>query len=478
MARRRTQEEFIEQSLKKHGEKYDYNKSDYINEYTKIIIICREHGEFEQKPSIHLKGHGCRKCRYEKLAANMGGGLTGFIKKASKIHDNKYDYSKVEYSTSQKKVVIICPEHGEFEQLPCNHINKCAGCLKCSTAYQPTNKEFINKLVYKFGERHDYSKTIYTSSKDRITVICPEHGEFQIRAESYVRSGSCPRCCSSNEQLVIHDFVTSFEPTAKSNDREAIRPLELDVYIPSKKLGIEYNGNYWHSFNRNETTEERKRHQTKFEKCEKSGIRLFQINTTEYEDKFEIVQSMIRHRLGLSKKVGARKTMVKEISNKEAGIFLDRCHISGHRNASKNYGLILDDKLIATTTFSKYKIGWEIIRYANELNITVVGGFSRLLKSFIIDNRPKTIMTFADLRYGSGNVYKESGFELVKRTKPGYVYLDSNARYMGSRIKFQKHKLEKILEVFHTELTESENMFLNGYRRMWDAGHNQFILNL
>lgn len=475
MAKRRTHEEFVTQATKIHGGKYCYSLSKYINEYTKIIIICPDHGEFEQKPSVHLKGHGCKKCRYEKLSADMGGGLAGFIKKANKIHNDKYDYSKSVYLTSQKKITIICPEHGEFEQLPCNHINKGAGCLKCSSAHQPTNEEFVDSLIKKFGNKHNYAKTKYKSAHDKITVICPDHGEFQVVATSYLRSGSCPKCSASSEQYLISEYIKSIGFDPLINDKNTIKPLELDIYIPEKKLAIEYNGNYWHSYNTIESNNEKARHKNKSDRCEDANIKLLQISTDDLE-KFEIIKSMIRHKLNLSKKIGARKTSIKKLSNKASKEFLERCHISGHRNAAVNYGLIYNDKIVAVATFSKHKLGWEIIRYANELNTTVQGGFGKILKHFIKEIRPKAVITFADRRYGNGKVYEQSGFKLIKQTKPGYVYLDSNAKYAGSRIKFQKHKLGKILDVFHSELTEAENMFLNGYRRMWDAGHNQFIL--
>ena len=124
-----TSNEFIEKSKQVHGNKYDYSKVDYINTHTKVCIICPEHGEFWITPNNHLRCHGCKSCGYIKNAINQTLSLEQFIKKAKKIHGNKYDYSKVEYHDMHTKICIICPKHGEFLQLPYDHLQG-KGCKK------------------------------------------------------------------------------------------------------------------------------------------------------------------------------------------------------------------------------------------------------------------------------------------------------------------------------------------------------------
>jgi protein-arginine kinase activator protein McsA len=114
-----------------HGNKYDYSKVEYRNTHEKVCIICPEHGEFWQTPHNHLKGRGCQKCAKINSAKKRRLQVSDFINKARKIHNDKYDYSKVEYVNSQTPVCIICPEHGEFWQTPSNHL-KGKGCPKCS----------------------------------------------------------------------------------------------------------------------------------------------------------------------------------------------------------------------------------------------------------------------------------------------------------------------------------------------------------
>ena len=121
-----TTNEIIAKAKLVHGDKYDYSKVDYVKDYIKVCIICPEHGEFWQRPHAHLQGQGCPKCKSKKQTCTTD----EFIAKAKKIHGDKYDYSKVDYSNAHTKVCIICPNHGEFWQTPNNHLRG-HGCPKC-----------------------------------------------------------------------------------------------------------------------------------------------------------------------------------------------------------------------------------------------------------------------------------------------------------------------------------------------------------
>ena len=130
-----TTDEFIAKAKKIHGDKYDYSKVNYVNNYTKVCIICHEHGEFWQTPGAHLRGQGCPKCKSKKQTCTTD----EFIAKAKKIHGDKYDYSKVEYVNRKTKVCIICPKHGEFWQTPSAHLRG-QGCPKCGIENHCKNK--------------------------------------------------------------------------------------------------------------------------------------------------------------------------------------------------------------------------------------------------------------------------------------------------------------------------------------------------
>ena len=135
-----TTEIFIKNAKNVHGDKYDYSKVEYVNAHTKVCIICLEHGEFWQTPSNHLSGKGCILCANVKKITTEE-----FIKRAKEVHGNKYDYSKVEYINNKIKVCIICPIHGEFWQMPINHLLG-RGCKVCvGNSYNYLTNEWVQK---------------------------------------------------------------------------------------------------------------------------------------------------------------------------------------------------------------------------------------------------------------------------------------------------------------------------------------------
>jgi hypothetical protein len=116
-----------------------------------------------------------------------------FIEKSIKIHNNKYDYSKVEYKAAKIKVPITHPEHGEFLQTPVNHLQG-QRCSKCSGIYRYNNNEWIDKAKNVHGERYDYSKVVYENNSTKIRIICKEHGEFRQRPSNHIKGKNCPNC--------------------------------------------------------------------------------------------------------------------------------------------------------------------------------------------------------------------------------------------------------------------------------------------
>jgi hypothetical protein len=142
---RRTTIEFIEKSNILHNNKYDYSKVNYINDNIKVNIICPKHGEFLQMPGSHLNGHGCRKCSFEYIGNLLKSSTPAFIVKSNIIHNNKYDYSKVNYINDRIKVIIICPVHGEFLQSPNYHLNG-GECLKCVSNLSKMSIEWLNMI--------------------------------------------------------------------------------------------------------------------------------------------------------------------------------------------------------------------------------------------------------------------------------------------------------------------------------------------
>ena len=173
MKRKYDTNSFVEIVKNLHNNKYDYSKVDYISYHKNIIIICKTHGQFLQKPSIHLLGRGCKKCGYIKNSKR-----DEFVDRANKIHDFEFDYSEVEYKRSDMKVKIICKKHGPFYQKPQSHLNG-QKCMKCKNVNDSIlESEFIERSSKKFNNKFDYSKIEYVNYKTKIKIICPNHGIF------------------------------------------------------------------------------------------------------------------------------------------------------------------------------------------------------------------------------------------------------------------------------------------------------------
>lgn len=201
MPKKKTTEEFIADARKVHGDRYDYSKVVYQGSDSKVCVICKKHGEFFVDPGNHLsRKSGCPKCKSEAARARYLMSTEEFIKKATEVHGDRYDYSKVDYQGTDRKVCIIChkrdsegKEHGDFWQVPHNHLHG-FGCPKCSGNYVQTSEEFINSLKEVFGDAYDYSKVEYHSRNSRIRLICPQHGEFVKTASNLLAGHGCNKC--------------------------------------------------------------------------------------------------------------------------------------------------------------------------------------------------------------------------------------------------------------------------------------------
>jgi len=204
-----THEQFVERSKIKHGDKYDYTLVDYISNSTPVKIICPIHGIFEQRPNNHFNGKGCMKCHIDKNKLKK----TEFINRSIIKHNNKYDYSKVNYIDSKTKVKIICPEHGIFEQTPIKHLNS-IGCDKCNKKRNYTNIEFIHKAKEKHKNKYDYSITLYKNSKTNINIICPIHGVFKQSASNHLMGQGCPKC--ANKNITTSDIINKAKEKHKN----------------------------------------------------------------------------------------------------------------------------------------------------------------------------------------------------------------------------------------------------------------------
>lgn len=213
-----TTNEFIEKAKKIHGDKYDYNKVDYINNRTKICIICKEHGEFWQTPNKHLLGQGCPECGNTMISLVKRSNSSEFIEKSRKIHGDKYDYSNVKYTNAKTKVCIICPIHGEFWQLPDDHLcgKECPIC-KSSKLEKSVRKFLIeNKIDYIHKKHFEWlgqQHLDFYLPKYNIAIECQggqhfkpiEHfGGINDFNKTILRDMTKKKLCESNNLILLY----------------------------------------------------------------------------------------------------------------------------------------------------------------------------------------------------------------------------------------------------------------------------------
>jgi len=200
-------DQFIKKANKIHNNKYNYQKVNYINNKNKVIIVCSKHGEFNQRPNDHLSGYGCKKCQYDNFRYTEN----QFINICNKVHNNKYDYSKVKYKNNKTKVVIICPKHGEFKQFAKSHI-KGIGCQKCYFDKKKLTKDqFIKKSNKIHNNKYDYSKVKYKNNRSKIVIICPQHGEFTQKPSHHMQGRGCLICNESKGEKEISKILNQLK---------------------------------------------------------------------------------------------------------------------------------------------------------------------------------------------------------------------------------------------------------------------------
>ena len=472
---------FLERAKEAHGDNFDYSKVEYVNMHTDVIITCPIHGDFNQIPNNHVMGKQCKQCSLVEYKKKRQWNTGEFIKRSKEVHGDKYDYSKVDYNGQTTKVIIGCPVHGDFEQLPINHLryecNKC-GNTKISQSGTFTKEEFIIRAREVHGDKYDYSKVDYQGMLNKVIITCPIHGDFEQTPSNHthVLKYDCYKCSSGSsraEKKVLEFLKNHYQGAILENDRTIIAPLELDIVLPELKIAIEYCGLYWHS----NIWKDKSYHLDKLKACNEMGYRLITIFEDEWIHKQPIVESKILSIIGVSyqPKIGARECVIKDVPVKDKTIFLNTYHIQGAHQSTLAYGLYdKHNELVSVLTMKKKGKVYELSRFASAKN--VIGAFSKLLNHFKCNNEWDDIYTFADMRWSSeiSNVYDTNGFKLEHKSQPNYFYIKKDVRI--SRVTYQKHKLNGILENFNKALTEHQNMSNNGYKWIYDCGNLKYSL--
>lgn len=418
-SKRRNLENVISLANEKHNSKYDYSLiTEYKNDRIKYPIICNKHGVFYQSFNNHIcANQGCPICGKDKNAELKRYSTEDFIKLANNIHDNFYSYDKTNYVSSDKKVIITCPKHGDFEQKPSNHING-QGCPKC--------------------------------------FILKSHIENEVL--TYVKS------LTTNEVI--------------ENDRSVLNGKEIDIYLPQNKIGIEINGLIWHS---EKFDIEPSYHLEKTKQCLLNCIKLIHIFEDEWNTKKNVIKSRLKNLLQQNDyKIYARCCEIKEVKCNESNLFLEENHTIGSTKSKIRYGLYFNDELVCLMTFNKIKNknnSFELLRFCCKLDTSVIGGASKLFNHFIKTHKPNEIISYVDIRWPIGKLYDILGFTLYKEIKPNYYYVINKKRY--NRFAFRKDILVNKYNC-PKEMSAHEFCLSKKWYRIYDCGYlcYKFINNL
>lgn len=366
--------------------------------------------------------------------------------------------------------------------------------------YNTTEKAITSKLNVegiKFSDRHKSSLSIESRlidillSQDRELVEFPKrilsdiyvkvrcannHVHEQLVSNIVYQSNNCPTCARSlnvsKGELELLDFIKGkYTGWVETNDRTILEGKELDIVLPDMSLAFEFNGTYWHQ----EEKTHAHYHKDKTDKAEANNYQLIHISDYLWATKQDIVKSRIKQLLHSSEKIPARKTVIKQISFPRE--FLETNHLQGAGSpTSTNYALYYNDEIVAVMTFGKPRFTsnqeWELVRYATKCGTTVQGGASKLFKHFVEKNSPNSIVSYAARDFSKGALYTTLGFRHQHNSEPGYAYYKQLNKI--SRYQAQKHKLEKLLPLYDPKLSESENMALNGYYKVYDSGNMVF----
>lgn len=484
-----TLEKFIERAKSAHGDKYDYSKSVYKNIDTKILINCKEHGDFWQIPYDHLKGRGCIPCGIDKCATSNRRSLKAFIIQSIKKHGAEYDYSRVIYKNAVTQIEIVCSIHGAFFQTPNGHLDS-TGCPNCSTNALVSKEEFINRSINLHGEKYEYQSVVFKNMNTKVFLTCKIHGDFLTLPKDHIQKKSgCPKCAreatSSKQEIEVAEWLEAEGFEVIRNDREILNGFEIDIFIPSAAIGIEFHGAYWHHDDR---LNHPRIHETKALRAEKYGITLISVWDFDWITKKEFIKKMILHRLGKSEaeKFNARDGIIKTVSSKVASEFYDITHIQGAAwRAKENYGLFINEKLVACMSFSQAasrrgKTGnqeWELVRYSTDG--IVRGGASKLYSKFINDYAPEIVWSYSDRQHFSGKLYTSLGFDNDGSLPADYKVYHQNSNTIWHKSAWQRRHIQtRLIELNIEELydhntdtrTEKEMQALAGVLRIRDSG--------
>jgi hypothetical protein len=251
MPKRLKVSEFVTIAQRVHGDKYDYSKTHYINSHTDVVITCPIHGDFSQRPNNHINNKGCHQCGQDQTKLKLISTTPEFISKANKVHGKIYDYSIVNYIGNKNKADIICKLHGQFKQTPDAHLSGkgCEKCYHDNL--RMTTKEFVKAASNIHRNKYDYSKVLYgNNTQAKVAIICPKHGRFTQSPNKHLSGRGCRKCgYEKSLKNFVSKKETKFLNSIgiqRHNRQQYVHGHCVDGYDPQTNTIYEFLGDYWH----------------------------------------------------------------------------------------------------------------------------------------------------------------------------------------------------------------------------------------
>ena len=324
-------------------------------------------------------------------------------------------------------------------------------------------------------------------TKNRSAVdIAQELGVYYGTVMDHCHQLNLPVRSKSNSSIVeqmINQYINSLGIATVQHDRTVLNGLEIDILAVSHSIGIEVNGLYWHSYHPNMIkVDDNTRHLRKVERAAEANIQLLHITDYEWYNRQTIVKSIIKTKLGLSTRIGARQCTIKPISVADARQFFDTHHLNGHASAKYYIGLYYNDQIVSAVAIGKlryrakdYSHEYELIRFASAHDTVIVGGLSKLL-AYARTLGVKSLLSYCSRDMSDGRGYISAGFRLITTTGPGYYWTDGNVTI--SREKTSHANLAKWLSTYDASCSQDANMYMAGYRKYWNCGNFVFEVYL
>jgi hypothetical protein len=443
----------------------------YINSRQRLRYMCSNGHVNTIRFDDFKKGSRCKTCNKSKGPHNK---LT-YDQVKNYVESIGYTLLSHKYINSHTKIKVRCTNGHEYK-VTLSSLRSGRRCKICTDKLTGIKNRHSFEHVKRHIEVSGYIllSDTYVDAKTLLDVQCPKGHEYKVRYYAFQQGSRCPHCNPgySKAEKEVAQFVKDLigSSLVLENDRTVLDGRELDIYIPSKNLAIEYCGLHWHSdqyINRNY-------HRLKYEDCKSKNIRLITIFEDEWVNKQEICKSRISHALGMStKRIYARKCDIRTITSKVANVFYENTHLQGRTRGKLHIGLFHNDELVQAMSLGELSRKHvqsktlEVKRMSNLIGINVIGGASKLFKyakRYALQHEYNYIRSYCDLRWGTGGVYDTLSFEYKRETKYTPHYVLGQDRY-------RNQSLRKTPEERKTGKTEWELRQAQGYERIWDCGH-------